>query len=121
MSKFAALIKFNKTDNIYFGCYDETCDIMYPNICTPDDCYDEKAHCYLPIVYCEQHFVSYLEDFVGRNIKDKDEIEIYVDYGNGFYWKGFGSESDKLIIEGIDPKLNYTDGIPDWAKFIERN
>ena len=51
MSNYLALIKFSKTDNIYFGCYDGTCDIMYPNICTPDDCYNEEENCYYPIRY----------------------------------------------------------------------
>ena len=38
MSRSFALVKFKKTGNIYYGCYDGTCDVMYPFLCTPQEC-----------------------------------------------------------------------------------
>ena len=51
MSRAFALIKFNKSGNIYYGCYDGTCDVIYPSICTPQECYDKEDDCYKPKSY----------------------------------------------------------------------
>lgn len=53
-SRAFALIKFKKSGNIYYGCYDGSCDVTYPSICTPQECYDKEDDCYKPISCCEE-------------------------------------------------------------------
>lgn len=113
MSRTIALIKFRKTGNIYCGCYNGTTDVMYdflykwnPNINVFD--------------YCNEHANDSLEIIKNNKIDDIDNIEIYSDYGGGFYWDGKGSEKFKIIIEGLNPWNDYsnlpTDGQPEWVK-----
>lgn len=119
MSKSFALVKFKKSGNIYYGCYDGTCDVMYPSICTPQECYDKEDDCYNPISYCEK-----LGDTKNWKIRESltnlDDIEIYSDYGGGFYWDGTGSESEKVIVTFLAPfdqcPKDIKDGQPEWAK-----
>lgn len=115
--KSIGLVKFKRTGNIYYACYNGTTDIMLPFICTPKECYDEKLGFYCPIECCQQR-----EDVnLPNDIADLDEIEIYSDYGDGFYWKGIGSESIKMIKNYLNPfdelkDEDVTDGKPQWVK-----
>ena len=115
--KSIGLVKFKRTGNIYYACYNGTTDIMLPFICTPKECYDEKLGVYCPIECCQQR-----EDVnLPNDIADLDEIEIYSDYGDGFYWKGIGSESIKMIKNYLNPfdelkDEDVTDGMPQWVK-----
>lgn len=118
MSRSYALIRFEKTGNIYMGRYCGTSDILTPYICTPEECYDEKVDCYLSISYCEnlsnQHKLWEFPD-----VDDLDNVEIYSDYGGGFYWSAVGSESIKMIKNHLDPYEecyeDMKDGQPDWV------
>ena len=125
MSASFALIKFKKTGNIYYGCYEGTSDVILPYICTPEECYDKKLDCYCAITYCrelERHDTDH-HWIIFEHPDDLDEVEIYSDYGRGFYWSGTGSEASKMIIRSLAPwddGTKITDGIPDWAKeFLE--
>ena len=120
MSAAFALIKFKKTNNIYYGCYEGTVDVMHSFICTPEECYDKKTDAYWPISYCRV-----LSDYKSKECSihesDLDVVEIYADYGGGFYWYGIGSESEKRIIRGLSPHEEYTQveikhGRPAWVK-----
>ena len=110
MSRAMALVKFNKTKNIYWGCYDGTCDIMYAKLIpliTPNDDYDMD---------------NFRENVPIANHTDVDDIEIYSDYGSGFYWNGKGSETSKCITSGFAYDIDsYINGIPDWAEWIFDN
>lgn len=125
MSRSFALIKFKKTGNIYYGCYNGTSDIMLPFLCTPQECYDETYDCYNPIRYCEE-LLEHNSWTLPDNITDLDDIEIYSDYGCGFYWSGTGSESVKMIKEFLNPfdEVGYKsikDGVPEWVEeFLKR-
>ena len=115
--KSIGLVKFKRTGNIYYACYNGTTDIMLPFICTPKECYDEKLGVYCPIQHCQQRENVNLPN----DIADLDEIEIYSDYGGGFYWKGIGSESIKMIKNYLNPfdelkDEDVTDGKPQWVK-----
>lgn len=121
MSAAFALIKFKRTGNIYYGCYEGTSDTMIPFICTPEECYDEKLDCYCAISYCRNLARQGKAWPFPEAAKDIDEVEIYSDYGGGFYWTVRGSESAR-VVESLDPYdiENERKGIPDWAKkFLE--
>lgn len=126
MSASWAAIKFKRTGNIYLGCYEGTSDTMNPIICTPEECYDEKLDCYCSIQYCRErsltrhHWCWKLPE----GVEDLDEVEIYSDYGGGFWWYGVGSENLRLIESPIDEfgcvdfdKI--IDGKPKWVEIFE--
>lgn len=118
MSASFALVKFKSTGNIYFGCYEGTSDILIPYICTPEECYDEKLDCYCSISHCRDLSAQHKTWAYPDNVP-ADEVEIYSDYGGGFYWNGHGSESIKMIKDFLDPWDNYTtieDGKPEWVE-----
>lgn len=121
MSAAFALIKFKRTGNIYYGCYEGTSDTMLPFICTPEECYDEKLDCYCAISYCRNLARQGKAWSFPEAAPDIDEVEIYSDYGGGFYWTVRGSESAR-VVESLDPldiDIEH-DGMPDWAKkFLE--
>ena len=127
MSHSFGLVKFKKTGNIYYSCYNGTSDVMIPFLCTPEECYNKETDCYCAISYCrqlnDQHKTWYLPD----NITDLDDIDIYSDYGSGFYWSGTGSESARMIdgplmpFEDVEVYEGLKHGEPDWVKeFFER-
>ena len=115
MSKAFALIKFRKTGNIYYGIYNGTVDVLSPKICTPEECYDPSSDCYCAISYLEDTLYDYYEY---PEDADWDIVDIYSDYGRGFYWQGIGSESLKLIKKGCIPweECDYlSHGKPPWV------
>ena len=120
MSASFGLVKFKKTGNIYYGCYEGTSDFMIPFICTPEECYDKETDCYWAITYCRNLSTRYNTWKFPDNVADIDDVEIYSDYGGGFYWNGVGSESVKMIKAFVDPYEGcYKDmknGKPDWVK-----
>lgn len=124
MSASWALIKFKRTGNIYFGCYEGTSDTMNPFICTAEECYDEKLDCYCSIWTCRE-IAKHRCDFFLTDIPDLDEVEVYSDYGGGFYWTAVGSESFKMIDNPLDEFMcvdfdKCTDGKPEWVEEFER-
>ena len=120
MSATFGLVKFKKTGNIYYACYEGTTDIMIPYLCTPEECYDEKTDSYWAITYCRELGDKHKTWKFPDNIADLDDIEIYSDYGGGFYWSGTGSESIKMINDYLMPyeqcweDMKY--GEPEWVK-----
>lgn len=124
MSRSFTLVKFKKTGNIYYGCYNGTSDILLPFLCTPQECYDETDGYYDPITYCTELSDRNSWKFPD-NVKDLDDIEIYSDYGGGFYWSGTGSESVKMVYEFLNPfdevYVDIKDGQPEWVEeFLKR-
>lgn len=118
MSAAFALVRFKKTGNIYYSSYEGTSDILSPFICTPEECWDEKWDCYDPIGFCRK-MNSTCSWVFPEDVTDLDEIEIYSDYGGGFYWNGVGSESIKMIKEYLNPweecGKDIKDGQQDWV------
>ena len=115
MSASYGLVKFKTTGNIYMCCYEGTSDIMIPFIFKPEECYTKDGY---------YNVISYGRELAKKNnwdipkASDVDEIEIYSDYGGGFYWKGKGSESLKVITSGYDfdeDVHDYEDGSPEWV------
>lgn len=114
MSATYGLVKFKTTGNIYMCCYEGTSDIMIPFIFKPEECYTKDGY----------NVISYGRELAKKNnwdipkVSDVDEIEIYSDYGGGFYWQGKGSESLKVITSGYDfdeDVHDYEDGRPEWV------
>ena len=112
MSRAIALIRFKKTGNIYYGCYDGTSDIMYAS-------FTEYQNDFSIFNWCSEHCYDYQK--IDKNlINDEDDIEVYSDYGDGFYWDGKGSEEFRIITKHFTPWYNddshYIDGKPDWVE-----
>lgn len=120
MSADWGLVKFKKTGNIYMCCYEGTSDILNPYICTPEECYDEQRDCYCAITHCRMIGASHDDWAFPDYVQDLDEVEIYTDYGGGFYWYGTGSESI-MMIKGpldtwaFDEDASVIDGRPKWV------
>lgn len=119
MSRAFALVKFKKSGNIYYGCYDGTMDVMNPFLCTPQECYDKEHDCYKAISYCNE--LNNTKNWKIRdNITVLDDIEIYSDYGGGFYWDGTGNEPEKMIKDFLAPfdqcPEDIKDGHPEWVE-----
>ena len=118
MSSAFGLVKFKSTGNIYYGCYNGTCDIFLPFIFTAEECYDEELDCYCAITYGRE--LNRDRDWIfPDDVKDLDEVEIYSDYGGGFYWNGTGSESARMKKKYLDPFeevwRDINDGTPKWV------
>ena len=123
MSKALGLVRFINSGNIYMGVYDGTVDIMYARIFTPKECYNEKDGCYDCFSYMSNLFH---EDWRIKEPCDLSPIEIYSDYGRGFWWRGFGDENQRLIASGLcepyssDNNIEIFNEIPDWVnKFMK--
>lgn len=120
MSAAFGLVKFKKTGNIYYCCYEGTSDTLNPYICTAKECYDEKLDCYCAISHCRELSRQHKSWIFPSDVPDLDEVEIYTDYGGGFYWDGFGSESARMLRDCGDPwerpDVKITDGMPKWAE-----
>lgn len=118
MSAAFGFVKFLSTGNIYYCYYNGTSDILVPYICTPEECKTNDGF-YSSLSYIENHGGNW----VFPNVEDVDDVEIYSDYGSGFYWKGIGSESVKMIKSPLMPfeqcYEEITRGKPDWvSKFL---
>lgn len=119
MSANYGLVKFKKTGNIYYCCYEGTSDIMIPFLCTPEECFDKVWDGFCAISYCRNIDKSW--EF--PEVNDLDDIEIYSDYGGGFYWNGTGSESARMIKEEInfgEKVYEYKNGQPSWVNDFEK-
>ena len=119
MSSAFGLVKFKTTGNIYYGCYNGTCDIFLPFIFTAEECYNEQLDCYCAITYGRE--LNHGRDWAfPDDVNDLDDVEIYSSYGGGFYWHGTGSESVKMIKDYLDPFEevwpDIIDGTPQWAE-----
>ena len=120
MSRAVALVKFEKTGNIYWGCYNGISDSMYNQLIP----YNETER-YPGFDFFET------KDIEESEITDLDNVEIYSDYGRGFFWSKHckGSETHKCLVNGRLPFMLidsededeqiYTEkGQPDWVKDI---
>lgn len=113
MSKSEGAVRFND-GKIMFFIYDGTSDICISSLHeTAFEAWqnrkDAKCRC-------------------KENEKYYESVEIYSDYGNGFYWKGKACRACKVIASGLDPWGCYfeegssiTNGKPDWyIEYLER-
>lgn len=119
MSKSVALVKFKKTGNIYYGYYNGTCDVLSPFLCTPQECYNKEYDCYEAISYCNK--LNNPKNWeIWKNLTNLDDVEIYSDYGGGFYWNGTGNESERMVKTYIAPFDQFPedvkDGKPKWVR-----
>ena len=104
------------------GVYLGVTDTFYCTICTPEECWNEENNCY--------EYITYLENY-SRNAEKFptdmwEDVEIYSDYGGGFFWKGKGNEERRVIDSHSCTVPCYDfdkvfDGVPDWAqKFMDK-
>ena len=135
MSRAIALVKFNKTGNIYIGVYDGTVDVLVPVVLPPEKCLKDDGcyHVFDSIEEAYNQFKSTDRDLINYSNSEIDEVEIYSDYGGGFFWMAEGIESYGLIFNKYLAPFNYIDhftpwclddnnsievidGVPEWAK-----
>lgn len=124
MSAAYGLVRFTKTGNVYMCCYEGTTDIMLPYFFKPEECVDENG-CYSAISYGRRLNDSKNWDIPDESkIEDLDDVEIFSDYGDGFYWMGKGSETLGCIVNGINfyNVYEWQDGEPNWVQkfWLER-
>ncbi len=111
MSRYSALIKFAKTGNVYWGCFNGPSDSMYRDI--------------VPFEQLTGKYSFDLFDRLAKKSKDSqvtpddiDDIAIYRGGDHEFNWYGKGSESQRCIVEGLTPFAkpdSYSDGKPAWV------
>ena len=110
MSRANGLIKF-KDGSIKWTIYNGTVDQMHPLYYNTN----------------EEAWKGYKHDDYPEVCKhEKETVEIYSDYGGGFYWEGKCCTTCKSIgYDYTDPygdeitgenRLDYTDGMPEWVK-----
>lgn len=118
MSNALALVKFLDTGNIYVTVYRGTTDNLFPRLFKVKDYANEKYNysCF-----------DYMRSLIANEpnwIEPKDvelfPVEIYSDYGGGFFWDGLGNENLKFVSWNYCPicygNIDYVDGVPEWAK-----
>ena len=133
MSRSLALIKFLDTGNIYMGVYNGTVDVLYPYIFPKEKCWDPVSQGYCYLDYVDKNF-EMLEAKTEPIVDSTQalDVEIYSDYGGGFFWDGKADENAcKVLDEYLNPwGKNYpdpwtgdtsdcifiTDGKPEWVK-----
>lgn len=130
MSRSMALIKFLDSGNIYMGLYSGTTDIMYPLFAESKECWSDAYGGYAVIDHISSICEAFQEPIYSPS--DISNIEIYSDYGGGFFWEGKGVESCRLILPEYrfpfgntypDPwtgdtsdMIEVCDGAPEWAE-----
>ena len=132
MSRALALVKFNRTGNIYMGVYNGTVDVLVPVVLPPEKCIDEEG-IYDVFRYTEEAYNHLNTDEMEYDNSKIDDVEIYSDYGGGFYWDGKGVEKHGYILNDYLAPFNPTyyfnpyddtpndsiavvDGVPKWAE-----
>ena len=105
MSSAYGVIRFKSDGKLLYYLYNGTSDICNPSLC--DDIND---------VWCSH-------DWTECDCRQDEPVEIYSDYGGGFYWNGRACRHCKAITEKLEPWsddedeiVSITDGQPEWIK-----
>lgn len=123
MSRSWALVKFINTGNIYIGLYDGTADVLYPYVLPLEKCWNEEHKVYDPFKFIPETHIRKM----GYDKEEISPVEIYSDYGGGFFWQGKGVEKYGFILsQSCYPWRDYypdtsdvieiIDGTPKWAE-----
>lgn len=120
MSRAIGLVKF-PNGNIYISCYDGTSDYMYSPLITKTNLTDNyNGDLFGWNDYVIEDACSETEAALDAARKDNSEetVEIYSDYGGGFWWSGKASEKHMCITEenSFWYVTDYQDGCPNWAQ-----
>lgn len=110
MSHARGQVRFHDGDIKYFE-YNGTSDKCKPKLY---DTFDEMIDDWRKPYIIEE----------ANNMKcthNEEDVDIYTDYANGFYWKGTACKKCNMLLKGIDPfdfKISDSpiDGIPKWAE-----
>lgn len=103
MSRAIGLVKF-PNGNIYISCYDGISDYMYSPLITKTDLTDNyNGDLFGWNDYVIEDACSETEAALDAARKDNSEetVEVYSDYGGGFWWSGKASEKHMCITERI--------------------
>ena len=105
MSRAYGVVRFQSDDKLLYYLYDGTSDICVPSLCDNiDDIWKDNG-------------------WKKCNCNQDEPVEIYSDYGGGFYWQGRACRHCMCITEKINPweecKLKeITDEQPQWISEI---
>lgn len=131
MSRALALMRFNDTGTILMGIYNGTVDCVYPRMFPCEYFYNKEEDCY-DIFNKEYNCLNaYIVEVIEKEATD---VEIYSDYGGGFFWDGKAVESCGYILphyrnpfytsysfyEDCD-EIDVCDGVPEWAEDFLKN
>ena len=109
MSRASAAVRF-PDGRIRYGLYCGTSDVMYSGLYDdPHAPWDD----YYPKDGSPRHYERLHPDAQEGEIEF--DVVIYIDYGNGFYWKGTATQD--RILTGLcpyDEDIEETNGSPDW-------
>ena len=126
MSRSLALMKFKDTGTILMGIYGGTTDFVYPKM-FPCEYFLNIEKQYYSIFEKEDECLNYNHEHI--RLEDATDVEIYSDYGGGFYWEGKAVEKYGYILPyyqnpfGVNHPFYFDDvgiivydGVPEWAK-----
>ena len=132
MSRALALMKFTDTGTILMGIYDGTVDCVYPKMFPCEYFYNKEEDCYC--VFDKEYDCLNADIVIDAVEKEATDVEIYSDYGGGFFWNGKAVESCGHILPHYrDPfrtsysfyedcnKIDIYDGVPEWAEDFMKN
>lgn len=119
MSRAIGLVKF-PNNHIYIACYDGTSDFMYSPLITTDELqtkYDDSVFDWNDCAM-DNYSAAKAALIAAENDNSAEDVEIYSDYGGGFWWNGKASEKHMCITEGnwFWDIVDYQDGHPEWAQ-----
>jgi hypothetical protein len=105
MSDSYGVVRFKSDGKQMFYRYNGTSDICNP--CLYDNSNDIWTH----------------NEWEECTCNHDEPVEIYSDYGGGFYWQGRACRYCNAITEGLEPwpsdekeYIDITDGQPEWWK-----
>ena len=127
MSRCLALMRFKDTGTILMGIYSGITDVVYPRMFPCEHFWNDEQQCYF-IFEHEYDCLNYNHEHI--RLENAVDVEIYSDYGGGFYWEGRAVEKYGYILPYYqtpfgnnhpfylddDNSIVVYDGIPNWAK-----
>lgn len=113
MSRSVALVRFDD-GTIYRACYNGTSDYLMPWLISEDEL-DKK---FKSIYDFDDH--NRCRHINVEEINDSENVEIFIDYGNGFMWRNCTASKSRLYVTS---SLNFDDNydflnrdrIPCWV------
>lgn len=113
--------EYNGTSDICIPKLYDTYDEMIDNYRTYNTLAKENNIDYNKTPWYKRILLKYKGDNKKINMCNHNEelVEIYTNYGGGFYWNGTACRNCNMLLKGTEPFADdnvYTNGIPEWAE-----